>query len=476
MPPPSPAGTLFYAVAYDSLLAPYGASQLAFGPLVPPSSAVVSANPAAFLGGLVANGSVAVAEAGRWVTVRVQPPCVGALCQHSLYALQGAMPYRVYLVAVDGYGSADPAPAVAAFTTAPATAAPALLPPSGPANVTDSGFGVAVSTDAAGAAYFLLVTPKPGAAVRDARVAPGQWRQLEELPDRGQRRRRLAGVDGAALGAVSSWPVGANIAARGQQRALLQESSAVAPGSLVAPTCYPANRTCSLAPADAFASLAAQLSASYDVVTSVCLPVPAAGQPLSLPAFSGLQNNTLFYLLLATEDRAVPQPLRLQPPAVYAVRTVDLSAPQLACGFPTATNITATGFLLSAMLTKPGASVFYVVLPAAAAASAPPLAADVLRGTASGGGVAAAAGNLTRWGALPWEGEPAGGGGDARKLWAPVGGLQGGGNYTAFFAVTLDGTTPAPGDAVVALRCAPLSCAAVGREHSASALFSMPLK
>ena len=89
---------------------------------------MVAANPVAFLGGLVANGSVAVGEAGSWLRVSVSPPCVGALCKQSLSGLQGGTPYRIYLVAVDSYGVADPAPAVATVATAPASEAPALLP------------------------------------------------------------------------------------------------------------------------------------------------------------------------------------------------------------------------------------------------------------------------------------------------------------------------------------------------------------
>lgn len=434
-----PTGTLFYAIAYDTLYAPYGARQLAFGTLAPPASAVVAARPASFRGGLVANGSLAVERAGAWVTARIQPPCVGALCQHSLHGLQGGTAYQVFLVAVDRYGNADPAPAVAPLTTAPATAAPALLPATAPSDITDSSFGASVSTDAAGGVYYQLLAAKPGAVepAGTAGVAPGQWARLDSLADSTGGRRRLA----AGQGLVAS-------------RQLLEAgSAAVEPGSLVAPVCYPDNQTCTLAPAAVFSDAVADLAASFEPVASGCLAVPAAGAPAALPAFTGLQNNTLHLLLLASEDRGVPQPARLQPPVALAVRTVDLSAPQLACGFPLATNITATGFALSAMLTKPGASVFFVVLPAGGAGT-PPSPLEVLQGRGPGGAAPAAAGNLTRWGHLPWEAAPAGeGAGDPRKLWEPVGRLPDGGNYTGFFVATLDGATPAPGSAVSSLRC-----------------------
>lgn len=451
LPIPASAGTLYYAVAHDTLLAPFGASQLAFRPATPPSAAVISASPAAFAGGLVAAGNVSVSEAGQWVTARVQPPCVGDLCQLSLHALQGGTAYRVFLVAVDGFGVADPAPAVVTVTTA-AAIAPALLAGSGPSNISDSGFAAAASLDSAGGLYYLLAAPKLGSSAGPAAdVAPGQWAAVDSWGEGGGRRRLLSGAAAGARGAA--WVTAAASAAwPSTGRHLLGNSSAAAPGSLVVPVCYPANQTCGLTANKAFAGVQPLADGQWDVVASGCVPVPRAGAAQALPPFSGLQNNTLYYLLLGSEDQGVPQPNRAAPAAAYAVRTVDLSAPAVACGFPVATNITASGFALSALLTKPGASVWYVVLPAAAAATAPS-AQEVLQGKGPGGAAPAAAGNLTRWGSLPWEAEPdAEGGRDARKLWAPVGGLQGGGNYTAFLAVSQDGSAPAPGAAVLALR------------------------
>ena len=434
-------------MTYDTLLAPLGASQLAFRAAMPASAAVISAAPDAFVGGLVAAGNVSVTDARQWVTARVQPPCVGQLCQLSLHALQGGTAYRVFLVAVDSFGVADPAPAVVTVTAATATA-PVLLPGSGPSNISDSGFTAAASLDAAGGLYYLLAAPKPGSTAPPAAdVAPGEWAAVGSWMEVGSRRRLLSGA-GAAVSSAAAW------SAAPASRQLLGNASspAVAPGSLVTPVCYPANQTCGLTAAKAFAGVQPLADGQWDVFSSGCLPVPQAGATQALPSFSGLQNNTLYYLLLGSEDSGVPQPNRAAPVAAYAIRTIDLSAPAVACGFPLATNITATGFALSALLTKPGASVWYVVLPAAAA-GATPSAQEVLQGKGGGGTAAAAAGNLTRWGSLPWEADPgADGGRDARKLWAPVGGLQGGGNYTAFLTVSLDGSAPAPGAAVLALR------------------------
>lgn len=439
-----PAGTLHYAVALDRLYAPWGDSQLAFGQLAPSAAAVISANPSRFLGGLVAAGSVAVPAAGEWVNATVQPPCVGALCSQSLRALQGGTAYRIFLVGVDSFGTPDPAPAEAAVTTAPARSAPALLPATQPANVSAAGFGASVSQDGQGAVYYMLAAANPGVEAAGAGTPAGGWSQVAGLLPANSSRRRLVGFESAA-GSAPEQPLSA------WRRHLLDTPPAVAPGSLVAPTCYPANRSCALTPAAAFAGTPG-LAGSFAVLASGCTQVPTAGQPLALLPFSGLQNNSLYHLLLVTEDAAVPQPHRLSPPAVFAVRTVDLSAPQLSCGFPVATNITASGFALSAMLTKPGASVFYVVVPTAAAAAAgAPSAAEVLSGRAAGGAAAAAAGNLTRWGSLPWEAAP-GANPDARKLWATVGGLQSGGNYTAFLTVSTDGSTPVSGAPVAKLR------------------------
>ncbi|PRW56113.1 hypothetical protein C2E21_5268 [Chlorella sorokiniana] len=442
-------GTLFYAVAYDTLLAPLGASQLAFRAAMPPSAAVISASPSGFVGGLVAAGNVLVSEAGQWATARVEPPCVGDLCQLSLHALQGSTAYRVFLVAVDSFGVADPVPAVVIVTTAAATA-PVLLSGSGPSNISDSGFAAAASMDAAGGLYYLLAAPKPGStAAPAADVVPGKWAAVDSWVEGGSRRRLLSGTTAGSSAAWGAAPASRQLL--GYSQLANSSTSAVSPGSLVAPVCYPANQTCSLTAAKAFAGVQPLTDGQWDVLASGCMPVTRAGAAQALPPFTGLQNNTLYYLLLGSEDSGVPLPNRAAPVAAYAIRTVDLSAPAVACGFPVATNITATSFALSALLTKPGASVWYVVLPAAAAGTAPS-ALEVLQGKGSGGVAPAAAGNLTRWGSLPWEADPgADGSRDARKLWASVGGLQGGGNYTAFLTVSLDGTAPAPGAAVLAL-------------------------
>lgn len=431
-------GTMHYVVVYDQQLVPFGGGSVVFDTAPPSSAAVLAAAPAAFLGGVVASGrSVAVEQARQWHKLSLQPPCVANLCEKSLYGLQGRTGYRIYLVGVDSQGVPDPAPAMAAFTTAPGPGAPALLVPTGPANISATSFGMAVSTDAAGAVYFALLTAKPGTAVPDPGVAPGSWKAVAGLAA-GSTRRRLQQLHSARGSRQAAARQLADAAANG--------SLVLATGSLVAPACPP-GPACAAAPSTALAGLG-DLAGTYDTVASGCARVPAAGQALALNMFEGLQNNTVYWLLLATEDVAGHVG---QAPTAWAVRTVDLSAPRFACGFPLASNITATSFALAVLLTKPAEAVFYVVLPAGQAAAAPS-AEEVLQGRGPSGAAAAAAGRLAQAGWLPWEAAP-GSAGDPRRLWANVTGLASGGNYTAFLvlATAADGGAPVAGSGVASL-------------------------
>ena len=428
------AGTLYFAVAYDQLLAPFGTSgSVVFSNGVASSTAVVNALPSSFQGGIVANGSVAVEQPGQWLNVSVQPPCVSSqLCAQRLYGLQSSTAYSVYLVAMDSQGGIDSAPSVVSFATPAATSAPALLPGTAPTNVTAVGFVMKVTTDVAGGVYWSLVTAKAGPSAADPGIGPGDWREVQGLGG-GSSRRRLHTAPMPAVGASG--------------RHLVASTQAADHGYLVQPSCPIVNVTCSASASSVFGGVAS-LSASFDTVATGCVAVPAAGQSTTLPAFQGLQNNTLYYLLLSTEDQLVPTPNRMQLPTMYGIRTVDLAAPRIACGFPQATNISSSGFALSAYLTKPAQAVFYAVLPGEQAATAP-TTQEVLAGTGADGGTAAAAGKLAQTGWLPWEGP--GGSGDPRKFWANVTGLQGGSNYTAFLAVSQDGNTPATQGGAAAL-------------------------
>jgi hypothetical protein len=284
---------------------------------------------------------------------------------------------QVFLVSKDLFGNVDPSPLMVPLTTAADTSAPAVLAPSGPNSITASSFRVNLTMDATGGVYYMVLTAKPSAAVGEPDVNPGNWTVLERLPSAGRRRLlSLLGSTGSTgpwqqlssrgcSGEGSSGDVGglAGLVASkdGPSRGLLEGSSSTpSPGSLVLPTCYPSNITCGSTPTSAFARVAG-LSA-FDVLGSGCTPAPAAGQVFSLPAVTSLQNNTLYYVLVATEDRLVPSPNIEKEPTIFAIRTVDLSAAKLACGFPTVTNITSSGFTISVMLTKQ-AWAFYVVLP-----------------------------------------------------------------------------------------------------------------
>lgn len=241
-------------------------------------------------------------------------------CTSKEWALRCWHPWlQVFLASVDQFGNLDPAPGLVPVTTAPGTGGPALLPGSGPANVTATSFGLSLRTDAAGGVYYYVLAAKPGAGVQEPDVAAGNWAALPALPRTGGGggQRRLFGAEELSFGFASA-PAAAS-------RELLAD--AVGPGALVLPTCYPANLSCQAAPAAVFAR--APGLAAFNVVASGCAAVPAAGQAVSLPPSTGLQNNTLYYVLLAAEDSAVPTPNVQPQPAVFAVRRAQgpLGAP-----------------------------------------------------------------------------------------------------------------------------------------------------
>lgn len=189
----------------------------------------------------------------------------------------------------------------------------------------------------------MLLSAKPSASVIEPEISAGTWAALTNLPN-AQGRRLLQDAPTAATPS---------------SRTTLQDAAPVA-GSLTLPTCHPTNVTCRNTLDSVFGS-APGLSA-FDIISSGCMAAPAAGQQFKLPTILQLQNNTLYYMAVATEDQRVPDPLVQTKPDVYAVRTVDLSAPKFTCGFPTVTNITSSSMSISVMLTKP-AWAFYVVLP-----------------------------------------------------------------------------------------------------------------
>lgn len=425
---PPLAGTLYYAVVLDSLLAPAGlAGSVAYSTLPLTSDTVVQAAPDAFVGGLVANGSVAVSASGAWHRLSVRPPCVSAaLCAQSLYALRSSTAYRAFIVSEDQHQGLDPVPVEVAFSTPAGPVAPVLLPPTGPGDIGATSFNMQLAADAAGGVNWMLVTGLANASLPEPSIGPGGWQQVAALP---------TGGSGTEQGSGSS----------------ASNSTAFIPGQLVPDTCPPANATCAGQPAAAFDSIPG-LASSFEMLGSGCAALRTAGQPLALPTFQGLSNNTLYYVLLSAHSELASTGNQSAPPlsAVYAVKTIDTSPPRMDCGFPLASNITSTSFALSAMLTKPAGAVFFVVLPADRAGM-PPSAGAVVSGRGSDGAPAAAAGRLLQGGWLPWEAAPSSGGGNARKQWAAVSGLAGGGNYSAFLVVSTDGSTPAPGATVATL-------------------------
>lgn len=88
------AGTVFYGIYYASFYTQYTQLLAAYALTAPTSEEVLSSSPADFEGALAGSGSLAVPQANTMVSGLVQPPCYGALCQPSLYALPPDTPYQ----------------------------------------------------------------------------------------------------------------------------------------------------------------------------------------------------------------------------------------------------------------------------------------------------------------------------------------------------------------------------------------------
>ena len=251
-------------------------------------------------------------------------------------------------MAVGPNGVPSATPTTLPFATPAVASGPALLPPTGPANISANEFQAEATMDAAGSLYYMVLTAQPGAQLPDPGLEAGTWAAVAALPAPADRRRRRAlqmqtGVAGSTT-------------AHGRR---LGEAAAQSAERVSPHTCPPAAAACSTPLATVFPEAVA--GGAYRIVTSGCASAPYAGRPASLPGITGLQNGTVYYLLLASEGGGMAPAARMQPPAVYAVRTVDLSPPRFACGFPAVTNITSTGFAVSALLTKPAPVQFVVV-------------------------------------------------------------------------------------------------------------------
>ena len=92
---PLPAGTVYMAILYNSIIAQYQQLAAVYSTIAPSSSEVLSITPTAFQGALAANSSLVVASGNVVTSGWVAPPCPGASCQQSVYALAGNTPYVV---------------------------------------------------------------------------------------------------------------------------------------------------------------------------------------------------------------------------------------------------------------------------------------------------------------------------------------------------------------------------------------------
>ncbi len=97
------------------------------------------------------------------------------------------------------------------------------------------------------------------------------------------------------------------------RRRLQQDNSsvgAVGTAGTLGPTCNSLNVSCKTTPAAAIANAGTSLS-GLNVLGSGCLLLPHAGYNVSLPSIvADLNMNSLFQLLVVTEDTLYPTPNR----------------------------------------------------------------------------------------------------------------------------------------------------------------------
>ena len=92
---PLPAGTVYMAILYNSVIAQYQQLAAVYSTIAPSSSEVLSITATAFQGALAANSSLVVSSGNTVTSGWVAPPCPGAICQQSVHALAGNTPYVV---------------------------------------------------------------------------------------------------------------------------------------------------------------------------------------------------------------------------------------------------------------------------------------------------------------------------------------------------------------------------------------------
>ncbi|KAL0035306.1 hypothetical protein WJX77_000193 [Trebouxia sp. C0004] len=412
----SEPGTVFYGIYYASFYTQYVQMLAAYGLAAPTSEEILEISPSSFQGALAGSGSLSVPHAYTLTSGLVEPLCSGAICQQSIYALAPNTPYQVWLVAVDIAGNAQAVPTLVPVQTAPDTSPPALLAGSGPGSVTTSSFDAAFSIDTAGAIYYVITnlssssaSVQPGSAVSvsggfgeltPAPTAESDYssqsvtieggdttievdfptgRRLagqsddtasDAGPDMGVTPWHSGGSTGSGTGAVSGAALSQDWQDSVTRRRLQQDNSsagAVGTACTLGPTCNSLNVSCKISPTAAITNAGTSLS-GLNVLGYGCLLLPDAGSNVSLPStVADLNMNSLFQLLVVTEDTLYPTPNRSPQTNIFLIRTVDHTPPTFTGGTPYVQNIQATAFDVVVQQNKTG-RVYYVVVEQGAAA------------------------------------------------------------------------------------------------------------
>ena len=86
-PADNPVGSVFYGIYYASFYTQYLQLLAAYSLAQPTSEEVLAGQASSFQGALAAAGRLEVPLANTATSALIEPPCSGAICQQSIYAL-----------------------------------------------------------------------------------------------------------------------------------------------------------------------------------------------------------------------------------------------------------------------------------------------------------------------------------------------------------------------------------------------------
>lgn len=92
------AGSVFYGIYYASFYTQYLQLLAAYSLAEPTSEEVLTGQASSFQGALAASGRLEVPYANTAISALIEPPCSGAICQQSIYALAPDTAFQVGLV------------------------------------------------------------------------------------------------------------------------------------------------------------------------------------------------------------------------------------------------------------------------------------------------------------------------------------------------------------------------------------------